>query len=123
MHYPQVASILALEGAMGLMDTLYNIDTIQPFDQVGMGRRFDLGRSKGDNCTEDHQVDVVCGLWTGLGNDGLQSVPRAELRVSAARDLERANSFPALAPAGDRREEATHEDAEQNCVCSRQRGV
>lgn len=34
MHFPQLASKLALEGAMGIMDTIYNIDTITPFEQV-----------------------------------------------------------------------------------------
>ena len=34
MHFPQLASKLALEGAMGIMETIYNIDTITPFDQV-----------------------------------------------------------------------------------------
>ena len=33
MHFPQLASMLALEGAMGMMDTLYNIDTIRPYVQ------------------------------------------------------------------------------------------
>ena len=36
MHFPQLASKLALEGAMGIMDTIYNIDTITPFEQVLM---------------------------------------------------------------------------------------
>lgn len=34
MHYPQLAAYLALEGGMAVMDTLYNIDTITPMDQV-----------------------------------------------------------------------------------------
>ena len=34
MHYPQLATYLALEGGMAVMDTLYNIDTIKPMDQV-----------------------------------------------------------------------------------------
>ena len=33
IHYPELASKLALEGAMGMMDTLYNIDNITPIEQ------------------------------------------------------------------------------------------
>ena len=34
IHFPQLASQLALEGAMAVMDTLYNIDMIKPLTQV-----------------------------------------------------------------------------------------
>lgn len=34
VHFPQLASQLALEGAMAVMDTLYNIDMIKPLTQV-----------------------------------------------------------------------------------------
>ena len=34
IHFPQLASQLALEGAMAIMDTLYNIDMIKPMTQV-----------------------------------------------------------------------------------------
>lgn len=33
-HFPQLATHLAIEGAMAIMDTIYNIDTIQPIVQV-----------------------------------------------------------------------------------------
>ena len=34
VHFPQLASQLALEGAMAVMDTLYSIDMIKPLTQV-----------------------------------------------------------------------------------------
>ena len=34
IHFPQLASQLALEGAMAVMDPLYNIDMIKPLPQV-----------------------------------------------------------------------------------------
>ena len=80
MHYPQLATFLALEGGMAVMDTLYNIDTIKPMDQVRFIQDDDsLGRIASDASSQNQKGVVVCRFRFENGRGSVQFVPSVEL--------------------------------------------
>ena len=80
MHYPQLATFLALEGGMAVMDTLYNIDTIKPLDQVRSIQDDDsLGRIASDASPQNQKGVVVCRFRFENGHGSVQFVPSVEL--------------------------------------------